>query len=304
MFRSQKLDPTTDLADLSGKVIIVTGANTGIGYGTAKHLARKGAKVYVGSRSEEKGKKAVAQLKEEGMGSGEVIYLPCDLATPALAKKSAEDFLQLENRLDILGITEMMMVNHIGTFQFTMPLLPLLLKTSEEPDSDVRIVTVTSNGHGMTAAVNPEISFSTLDEFKNRYEHDRVPFFSRYCVSKLANVLFSSALQRRLSSSSIICLSIHPGIVNTSGSTRFRFPIDKLVNFLLSLVAMTPDDGAHTSCFAAGSPIVRQEEEKYKGTYLEPVGKIMKPTDNALRIKLQEGLWKTTEQYLETQGLD
>ncbi|KAF8956565.1 hypothetical protein BDZ97DRAFT_1941463 [Flammula alnicola] len=273
------LEPTTNLADLSGKVIIVTGANTGIGYGTAKHLARKGAKIYVGSRSEEKGKKAVAQLKEEGIGSGEVIYLPCDLATPALAKKSAEDFLQLENRLDVLGMHQL----------FTMPLLPLLLKTSEEPDSDVRIVTVTSNGHGMTAAVNSEISFSTLDEFKNRYGHDHVPFFSRYCISKLANVLFSSALQRRLSSSNIICLSIHPGI---------------LVNFLLSLVAMTPDDGAHTSCFAAGSPIVRQQEEKYKGTYLEPVGKITKPTDNALRIELQEGLWKTTEQYLETQGLD
>lgn len=77
--------------------------STGIGYHTAKLLARKGAKVYVGSRSKEKGENAVAQLKEDGIGSGQVEYLPCDISTPALARQAAEVFLSKETRLDILG---------------------------------------------------------------------------------------------------------------------------------------------------------------------------------------------------------
>lgn len=80
-------------------------ASTGIGYATAKQLARKGAKVYIGSRSEEKGENAVTKLKEEGIGSGEVVYLHVDLSTPQLAKKSAEKFIELEDRLDVLGAT-------------------------------------------------------------------------------------------------------------------------------------------------------------------------------------------------------
>lgn len=65
---------------------------------------------------------------------------------------------------------------------------------------------------------------------------------------------------------------------------------------------MTPDDGALNSCFAAASPLVRQDAEKYKGVYLGPVGKIKKAADNALKVDLQDALWKTTEEYLESQG--
>lgn len=75
----------------------------GIGYATVQHLARKGGKVYLGSRSEEKGKAAVAKLNEQGIGTGQVVYFPCDFTTPQLAKQSAEGFLKLESRLDILG---------------------------------------------------------------------------------------------------------------------------------------------------------------------------------------------------------
>jgi NAD(P)-dependent dehydrogenase (short-subunit alcohol dehydrogenase family) len=68
-----------------------------------KHLARKGAKVYLGARSEDRGKAAIEQLNAEGIGAGEVIWLPCSFNTPALAKEAAEHFLQLQDRLDILG---------------------------------------------------------------------------------------------------------------------------------------------------------------------------------------------------------
>ncbi|KAF8970394.1 hypothetical protein BDZ97DRAFT_1902081 [Flammula alnicola] len=297
----KKFDPAKDLPDLSGKVVIVTGANTGIGYGTVKHLVRKGAKVYLGARSEEKGKKAVEQLKEEGIGSGEVIWLSCNLTTPTLAKESAETFLQQENRLDILGITEMMMVNHIGTFQFTTSLLPLLLKTSEEPASDVRVITLSSDAHRQGVAVNPQIDFSNLDTFKNFYPETRIPYFSRYFISKLANVLFTNGLQRRISSSNIICMSVNPGLVNTSFVAKTSYP--RLLGILMWIFATAPDEGAYTSCFAAASPFVLQEPKKYKSAFLEPVGKIGKAGDNALKVELQDQLWETTEKYLESLGL-
>ena len=68
-----------------------------------KFLARKGAKVYLGARTEEKGRQALEELKADGTGSGEVIWFSCSLNTPAEAKAAAESFLQKENRLDILG---------------------------------------------------------------------------------------------------------------------------------------------------------------------------------------------------------
>ncbi|KAF8965855.1 hypothetical protein BDZ97DRAFT_1810018 [Flammula alnicola] len=309
MSGSKTFDPLTDLKDLSGKVVIVTGANTGIGYATVKHLARTGAKVYLGARSEEKGKAAVAKLQQEGIGSGEVAWFSCDLGTPALAKKSAEDFLLLENRLDVLGIlhdsikpaqdgiTEVMMVNHIGTFQFTKSLLPLLKKTSEEADSDVRIVTVTYDGHRKALGDKAKTAFKNMDEFKNFYRKERLPALPRYYVSKLANVLFSNALQRKLDSTSIICISLHPGIVNTSYARHL--PLPPVASFLMWLLAKTPDEGAYNSCLAAASPLVRESPEKYKGAYLMPVGRIAEPAANAKDVGTQDDLWDTTERYLD-----
>ena len=77
--------------------------STGIGYHTAKFLARKGAKVYLGARNESKASGAISQLEQEGLGRGQVLWLKVDLSDPRLAKESAEDFLRRESRLDILG---------------------------------------------------------------------------------------------------------------------------------------------------------------------------------------------------------
>ncbi|KAF8970393.1 hypothetical protein BDZ97DRAFT_1914695 [Flammula alnicola] len=296
MFWSQKFDPARELADLTGKVIIVTGAK-GIGYATAKYLARKGAKVYLGSRSEEKGKNAVAQLKEEGLASGEVIYFHCDLATPALAKQSADGLLQQENRLDVL-------VNNAAwqvTSDFQTRVSFFILGHSTVYGIPVnQLKMVSSDAHRVSAATDPKIDFSSLEAFKDHQTKTRLPLFARYCVSKLATVLFSNALQRKLASSNIICVSLNPGFVHTSLARRLPFP--RLADFVMSLLAKPRDDGALNSCFAAASPLVRQDAEKYKGVYLEPVGKIKKPADNALKVDLQDALWKTTEEYLESQG--
>uniref|UniRef100_A0A8H7XNA4 NAD(P)-binding protein n=1 Tax=Psilocybe cubensis TaxID=181762 RepID=A0A8H7XNA4_PSICU len=309
MLFSKKFDPKTDLNDLSGKVALITGANCA----TVKHLAVKGAKVYLGSRSEEKGIEAVQKLTDEGIAAGQVIALQCDIGTPASARQAAENFLKLENRLDILvnnagctydttdktaanGITEMSMTNHFGTFQFTKSLLPLLIKTSEETNSDVRIVNVSSEIHRRGLGSKPFVDFSTIEPFKETYANDMVPWMSRYIVSKLAMVTFSNALQRKLSSTSIICMSIHPGTVNTTFHTHFNYP--RLTNFIASIFFKGPEEGAYNSALAAASPIVRQCADKYKGAYLYPVGRIISPAPATMSTQVQDDLWETTEKYL------
>ncbi|KAF9057057.1 hypothetical protein BJ165DRAFT_1418204 [Panaeolus papilionaceus] len=302
-----------DLPDLSGKVVFVSGANAGIGYETVQNLARRGATVYLGSRSAENGQAAATRMKEGGIGNGKVIYTQCDLASPALAAKSAEEFEKLEKRLDILinnaacshdestphnadGITDMMMINHIGTYQLTMSLLPLLKKTAELPDSDVRIVTLSSSGHAAGPAANPKLDFTTLDVFKESHSKDMLPFMSRYFVSKLANILFTSALQKRVPEN-IICIAVHPGIVKSNFAKNTKF--FAIGQFLASIIGITADQGSYTSCFAAAAPVVRQNPDKYKGKYMIPYGVISQPSANARRTDLEEQLWETTENYLK-----
>jgi len=109
-------------------------------------------------------------------------------------------------------------------------------------------------------------------------------------------MLYMKALQRKLSSTSIICLSLHPGVVNTSLSGIFRY--QRLMSFVMGIFFKKPEEGSYTSCFAAASPTVRESAEKYKGAYFMPVGVITQPSPNSQRMDLQEELWETTEKYL------
>lgn len=96
---------TTDIPDLTGKVALVTGGNTGIGYQTVKELLKHGAKVYIGARNEGRAVGAITQLEAElgGALKGNAEWVKIDLTTPSLAKDGAEAFMSREGRLDILG---------------------------------------------------------------------------------------------------------------------------------------------------------------------------------------------------------
>ncbi|KAG1724482.1 NAD(P)-binding protein [Suillus lakei] len=306
---SKSFNPVTDLPDLSGKVILITGGNT---------LARRGAKVYMAARNQSKAEEAIAQLKAEGLGpgNGEVIWLELDLKDPRNAKKAAEEFMKQEKRLDVLihnaavllenyamtpdGVQEIVMVNVISHIVLTRTLQPLLDQTAAEPNSDVRIVVVASDGHRW---VSGEPHFRNLDDLNVELKSSLSPSFARYCMSKLMNIVYASELQRHLTAvgSPITVIALHPGLVNTF-SDKSSLP-NFIIKPIVFLFFLHPDQGAYNSVFAAASEEVAKQREKYKGVYLMPVGKITEPTKIAKDEGLAKELWDTVEKFLEEKGI-
>ncbi|KAI8986748.1 NAD-P-binding protein [Trametes punicea] len=321
-------DPSKDLADLTGKVVIVTGGNSGIGYATVQHLARRGAKVYIGARNEERAKAAIERLRAEGLqpGDGPLDWFHLDLSDPRKAKLSAEAFLAKEKRLDILvnnagimrvpyrinkqyGIQDNMLINHVSPFIFTRTLLPLLRRTAEEPGSDVRIVVLSSDM--ITYLKGQQIHFRDINDFNEKFGDNMSSDLRRYALSKLANILFVKQLQGKFDSDGapITVLSVYPGTVYTEGVLKdpfARMPIlGALFRFYVRHFFDSPSDGAYSTVFAAASPVVKAEREKYKGAFLGPRSQIVTPPLPQAESKdLAKELWETTEAILKTFDLD
>ncbi|XP_047032908.1 retinol dehydrogenase 14-like [Helicoverpa zea] len=229
---------------MSGKVVIVTGGNSGIGYQTALELARRGAKVILGCRDEERGQNAVQSIIKKTKNRS-VRYMHLDLSSFASVRKFVEDFKNSEAKLDILinnagasgvhrdktedGLIRDMQVNHFGPFLLTVLLTPLLKKSAPS-----RIIIVTSTLH----------RFGTISDLNSPHS-----FMRTYCDSKLCNILFSNELARRLEDSDVSVNSLHPGHVNTS---FYKATIlEKLRTMILYTFFKNPIEGAQTSLFLA-----------------------------------------------------
>ncbi|KDR78574.1 hypothetical protein GALMADRAFT_277971 [Galerina marginata CBS 339.88] len=317
------------LVDLHGRVAIVTGGNTGVGYGTVQLLVHKGAKVYLAARNEQRALDAIQELRKEfettdsqpGSG-GSVEWLQLDLSSPRLAKKSAEEFLRKETRLDILvnnaamgalgpytvdedGLLDPMATNHIGHFVFTDTLLPLMKTTSQEEGSDVRIVNLTSPVH----AIVEVDSFAGKATLTKEYGSSLNGRLHTYAYSKLANILHIKELQRRLDSENIVitCIAVHPGAVRTDGASGFIASVPYIGKLFLAIAGplffSSWSKGAHNSVFAAASMEVRTNRDMYRGAYLTPVGRVARPSKSALDERLASELCDTTEQVLKDLGI-
>lgn len=201
-----------NIPDLHGKVALVTGANSGLGLETSKFLANHGATVIMACRNLEKAERAAAEVGHDA----EVIEL--DLSSLASVADAAKQLCDSSGRLDILinnaglmaidqsktddGFESQLGVNHLGHFAFTAQLAPLILETPRS-----RIVNVSSIGHRLGALRADDLMFD-----RRRYDRWR-PYFQ----SKLANLLFTLELQRRLSEagSATSALAAHPGASRT-----------------------------------------------------------------------------------------
>ncbi|RDX54677.1 NAD-P-binding protein [Lentinus brumalis] len=323
--KDPKFDPERDLPDLTGKVILVTGGNSGIGFATVQHLARKGAKVYLTARNEERAKAAIERLKADSLepGNGTVEWLELNLSDPRKAKESAELFLKKEARLDVLvnnagvmsdtsqknsdGVIEPMAVNFLSTFVFTRTLLPLLTQTAKEPDSDVRVVFLSTQTLSLLKGKGPR--FRNLDDLNEPFS-GMMAYVHRYAKSKLAMTLVAKQFQRKFDADGIpvTVLCLHPGTVYSEGLSKdpnLQMPvIGTVAKFLIKQTFATPTEGAYCSVFAAASPTVKAEREKYKGAFLMPPGKLSEPPAPEVEsTELAEEAWNTAETLLKEWGV-
>ncbi len=248
----------TEMGELSGRTILVTGANTGIGLATARSLAARGARVHVACRSAEKGNAAVADIIA-GSGNNDVRFLHLDLADLVSVQASARAFLALGEPLHVLinnagiggqrGLTKdgfelIFGVNHLGHFAFTMTLLDCLTA------SDARIVNVASDAHYQARGID----FGLL-----RRRTRAITGMPEYAVSKLCNVLFTQELARRLAGTGATAYALHPGVVASDIWRRVPWPVRPL----LTRRMLSIEQGAQTSLYCATSAEVAAESGEY-----------------------------------------
>ena len=248
---------SSNIPDLTGKVIIVTGGNSGIGYEAAKEFTRKGAQTILACRNTEKAQKALDKLTGEiPDATAEVMQL--DLASLKSIHQFAEAFKQKYDRLDVLlnnagimmvpygktedGFERQLGTNHLGHFALTGLLLDVLRKTP-----GARIVNVSSLAHHQG-----QIDFDNLQfDDGNGYTPQKA-----YGRSKLANLLFTYELQRRLEAAGAdtIAVAVHPGISNTGLADHF--PGIKFLRPLLGFFLQSSKMGALPSIRASVEPAV------------------------------------------------
>mmetsp|Transcript_22658 Transcript_22658/g.33124 ORF Transcript_22658/g.33124 Transcript_22658/m.33124 type:complete len:387 (+) Transcript_22658:39-1199(+) len=278
--------------DLSGKVFIVTGSSAGLGLETAREIARMGGTVILGCRSKDKALNARANIvSSAGCSETKVIFLPLDLCSFKSVRDFVKEFKALGLPLHCLinnagvmmptrtttkdGLEMVFTSNHLGHFLLTNLLLPDLEATKG------RVVNVASSMH---RAVKTGIDFDDIMSERN------YSLFGTYSRSKLANVLFSLELDRRLrsSGSNVTVNAVHPGIVLTEVTRSLNFFVRQahaLLTPLMLLVQKLPSQGAYTSVFAATSPAL----EGVSGRYLVhcksyPVSKHASDPDAASKL--------------------
>lgn len=271
------------------KVSIVTGANTGIGKETARGLAERGHDVVLAVRDVEKGVAARDDIVETTKND-RVTVLPLDLGSARSIRAFVASFRERYDRLDVLvnnagvwtrsrsttadGFETTFGVNHLGTFLLTNELVPLLLASAP-----ARVVVVSSGLH-----YRGKMEWDDL-----MFERRRYGGTSAYNQSKLANVLFTKALARRLTGTGVTVNALHPGVV----ATELTRELPSFARSLARAFFLTPREGAETSLHVALSA----QGSELSGAYFEK-SKPREAARAALDEQAQERLWRTSERLL------
>lgn len=288
---------TDNIPDQTGRTAVITGANTGLGYETAAALAAKGAHVVLAVRNLDKGKDAVDRI-HQATPDADVTLQELDLSSLQSVREAADALRANYPGIDLLinnagvmwtpkqttadGFEMQFGTNHLGHFAFTGLLLDHLL-----PVPGSRIVTVSSMGHRIRAAIH-------FDDLQWERSYNRV---AAYGQSKLANLLFTYELQRRLTGEQTVALAAHPGGSNTEliryvpGPTAIVTP---LVGRLFQSAAM----GALPTLRAATDPAA------FGGQYYGPDGfmeqgghpKVVASSDQSHDTDIQQRLWAVSEE--------
>jgi NAD(P)-dependent dehydrogenase (short-subunit alcohol dehydrogenase family) len=289
------------IPDQTGRIAIVTGANSGLGLVTARELARKGALVVLACRNMDKGRTAHAEVAAAAKGA-EPELEELDLASLSSVRSFAQRFGDAHNGLDLLinnagvmaaprrhtadGFELHIGTNHLGHFALTNLLLPLM-----EGRRDARVVTLSSNAHKTVRG----ISFDNLNGDRRYFR------WNAYGQSKLANLLFALELDRRLGAkgSTVKSLAAHPGYAATNLQAAAAPLVDRLVMKVgNAVVAQNDEMGALSVLYAATEPGLEG------GTYIGPDGiaeqrghpKVVSPNRVARNPQTARRLWDVSEE--------
>lgn len=273
------------------KICLITGGTSGIGWVTARELASMGAEVILAARNADRGRKSVDRIRRLN-GDAKVEFLPLDLSSADDVRRFASEVQERFPRLDVLvnnagtmllwrrvnqaGLEMTFAVNHLGHFLLTH-LLMELLRASES----ARVIVVSSGSHWRA-----RLNFDDLQN-ENGYNGMRV-----YGESKLANLLFTYELARRLEGESITANAMHPGFVRTNLGRDNGWLLHKLIH-LVMLAAGSTELGADTCVYLASSDEVEGVSGKYfKGR------KAVRSSKASYNLEEARKLWEISEEIL------
>lgn len=255
---SSTAEDVTEGLSLAGKTIVVTGVNSGIGQESARVLALRGAYIIGLARRAESANAALAALGVAGAG------VACDLSEPASVRAAAAEVAALGRPLDVLlcnagimalperaqqhGFELQFLTNHLGHYLLTTRLLDALAPAG-------RVVVVSSAAHGM--APKEGILFDDL-EAERSYDP-----WQRYGQSKLANILFARALDRRLRGRGQMAVSLHPGVIRTNLGRHNPAQVDALIAGMDPSRVKSIPQGAATQVLLAARPEVQEAGGQY-----------------------------------------
>ena len=279
---------TPNPAGIAGKVCLVTGATSGIGKVTAAALAAQGAEVTVAGRDERKARETVSWIKSE-TGNDAVRYLLADFSDLGQVRGLARVFQAQSPRLDVLvnnaggffnkrrgtpyGVEMTLLVNHLAPF-----LLTNLLLDTIQASAPARIINVSSEGHRQGT-----MDFDDLGMERGYFG------MKAYGRSKLANLLFTYELARRLDAGQVTANAVHPGHVATDmWKTNFRV-IGPALKWVMRFFALSPEEGADNSIYLASSPDLGGMSGKYF-IKREPA----QSSDLSYDVDVAQQLWATS----------
>ena len=289
-----------DVPDQTGRVAVVTGANAGLGLETAAVLAERGARVVVAVRDLGKGEKAVGEIRRR-TPNADVALQQLDLSSLASVRTAADELRAAYPRIDLLinnagvmyppkqttadGFELQFGTNHLGHFALTGLLLDHLLQVEGS-----RVVTVASIAHNIQAGIH-------FDDLQWERSYNRV---AAYGQSKLANLMFTYELQRRLAATQTptVAVAAHPGVSNTE--LMRHIPGSGLPGFsaLAGLVTNSPAVGSLATLRAATDPAVRGGQYYGPSGFRELVGHpvLVQSNRQSHDTDVQQRLWSVSEE--------
>lgn len=278
---------TPDTKSLAGRIALVTGANTGIGRVAALELARRGARVFLACRSEARTRPVIDEIAQST--NAQAAWLPLDLGDFDAVRRCADAFLAHDLPLHLLvnnaglagqrgltpsGFEPAFGVNHMGHFLLTHLLTARLVQSAP-----ARVVTVASRAHTRVAGI---------DWNAVRRPPSSPLCAMEYCASKLANVLFSAELHRRLAGSGVAAYSLHPGVVGSDFWRRFP----AWMQSTMRLFMISTEAGARTLLHCSTDAAIEQSGSYYSDC--RPVT----PSRAGRSDTLARELWERSEAWI------